>query len=510
MYTRLTAAVAALVLALSGTLAAPAPARAALQMTGAGSTYAALAIQQWMADAKRSGLDFTYNANGSPAGVTFFLDKTVDWAGTEAEVRSVENGQDPGNKSYQYVPDVAGAIAFMYNLHDQAGRKVNFLHLTRDVIAGIFTGEITSWNDSRITSQNLGVHFKEDTINVVVRSERSGTTGLFYDFVQHTAPARFARFLQKMKIPDNGGARVIELPTPYPPHWAGYDGSDKIAQTIAGPQGAGMIGYDEFGYAKAFGAESAFVQNAAGKWVQPYAQNISAALEKANLRPDLTQELSGVYTNPNPLAYPVSAYSYIMTPCAPARDRSTCRSPFYDTARAHQMAQWLDYIACAGQVKMASIGYSPLPPNLSQEVENSITRMGAGQRGRTLTPSNCANPRFHGSLGAGANSPPDPLASLDPSKFGPGGGHASAGPSGSATAGAATPGVGANGSSTTAAGGGSTNWRGASPVAYSGSRWAPIGVAAAVALLLLVLGPPLAFAVLARIRRRRTDLGKVS
>ncbi|WP_163569328.1 substrate-binding domain-containing protein [Fodinicola feengrottensis] len=171
-----------------------------------------------------------------------------------------------------------------------------------------------------------------------------------------------------------------------------------------------MIGYDEFGYAIAFGAQSAWVQNASGNWVQPYAANISKALESAQLRPDLTQDLRNVYKSAAPQAYPVSAYSYIMTPCAPASDRNTCKSPYYDDARAQQMAKWLDYIACDGQVKMAQIGYSPLPPNLSQEIQNSITRMSPKAKGRTLNAGNCRNPQFSGSLGAGATGPPPPAA----------------------------------------------------------------------------------------------------
>jgi phosphate transport system substrate-binding protein len=455
------------------------PAQGALKMTGAGSTYAALAIQQWIGDAQRSGLSFSYNINGSPAGVQFFLDSTIDFAATEAEIASVNDGHSTTSKSYQYVPDVAGATAFMYNLHDTAGRQYKGLQLTRDVIAGIFTGEITSWNDPAITSQNNNIKFQESTIKVVIRSERSGTTGLFYDFVQNTAPARFARFKQKQNIPDLNGARVIQIPTPYPPNWTGIEGSDKIAQTIASGAGAGMIGYDEFGYAIAFGAQSAYVQNAAGKWVQPYATNISEALQSALLHPDLTQDLRRVYASTNPLAYPVSAYSYIMTPCAPASDRNTCKNPYYDDARAQQMAKWLDYISCDGQVKMAQIGYSPLPTNLSQEVQNSISR----------------NPRVHGSLGAGSTGPPPPASKKQN------------GPSPSSSAGAkasasANAGAGKDGSGADAVGGGSGQWRGDKPVAYGGLNPAGISGVTALILLLLVAFPPLIAAGVQRIKRR--------
>ena len=90
----------------------------------------------------------------------------------------------------------------------------------------------------------------------------------------------------------------------------------RSCSTSRAAQGMWSIGYDEFGYAKVYGADTAWVQNASGHWVQPYAENISAALESAKLRPDLSQELSGVYASTNPLAYPISAYSYLVTQCA--------------------------------------------------------------------------------------------------------------------------------------------------------------------------------------------------
>jgi phosphate transport system substrate-binding protein len=472
------------------------PAHAAGLMTGAGSTYAALAIQQWIGDAKRSGLNFSYNTNGSPAGVQFFLDSTIDFAATEAEIASVNEGSATTSKSYQYIPDVAGATAFMYNLHDTAGRQYKGLKLTRDVIAGIFTGEITSWNDPAITSQNGGIRFQEDAIKVVIRSERSGTTGLFYDFVQNTAPARFARFKQKQNIVSPDGIRIIQIPTPYPANWTGIEGSDKLAQTIASSNGSGMIGYDEFGYAIAFGAQSAWVQNASGNWVQPYAANISKALESAQLRPDLTQDLRNVYKSTAPQAYPVSAYSYIMTPCAPAADRNTCKTPYYDDARAQQMAKWLDYIACDGQVKMAQIGYSPLPTNLSQEIQNSITRMSPKTKGRALNGSNCRNPQFHGNLGAGATGPPPPnAAKKNPSATPTNSGSPGASPSASA-------GAGSSGTGADAVGGGSGRWRDDKPVAYGGLSPAGISGLTALLLLLLVGIPPLVAAFVQRIKSR--------
>jgi phosphate transport system substrate-binding protein len=133
------------------------------------------------------------------------------------------------------------------------------------------------------------------------------------------------------------------------------------------------IGYDEFGYAKKYHAPTAWVQNQSGAWVQPYAENIAAALTKANLRPDLSQELGAVYTNPDPKTYPISAYSYLMMPCVSGRD--TCRGGYADQSKTDTAAAFLEHVSCDGQINMSRVGYSPLPPNLSQEMMNAEVRL---------------------------------------------------------------------------------------------------------------------------------------
>ena len=246
------------------------------------------------------------------------------------------------------------------------------------------------------------------------------------------------------------------------------------------------------------------MQNASGTYQLPYAQNISAALESAQLNPDLSQNLSGVYASSNPLTYPISAYSYIVTQCAPSPDRATCKGPYSNPGITSTFSKWLRYIACDGQVNMAAIGYSPLPPNLSQEMANAIGRM-QGTSPETLTAANCANPRFKGELGADAGAPPDPIknvASLankgSAAVKATSSAAAAASSSGSATAAAAT---GASGS-TKSAGGGSGDWRDASPVLYQRPITSVPVLVPILFLLALFIVPPL---LLGRSRRRRSS-----
>lgn len=505
--------------AASGRLAA-APAK----INGSGSSYVAVAMQQWVADAQLDGLQVNYLPTGSPQGLTSFSQSLIDFAGTEAEYSALGVGAE-GNRGYQYVPDVAGAVAIMYNVVDQAGRKVDYLRMSRSTVAKIFMGYITRWNDPAITADNKGLVLPNEPIEVVYRGGQSGTTALFYDFVQNTEPSLFAQWAGRHRLPTQ--VRIIQLDgTPeFAPKTLALNGSDAIAQHVASSRGRWSVAYDEFAFAKTYGAAAARIQNESGDYVLPFAQNISAALESAKLRSDLSQDLRDVYRSPDPLAYPISAYSYIVTQCASAGDRPTCKGAYTNPGVAETLSKWLRYIACEGQVNMAEIGYSPLPKNLSQEMANSIARMTGGNP-ETLTAENCANPRFRGSLGAGATSPSDPLdkvQSLGPGGTGGGstggsaggatGGGGGAGGAGGATGGSATGGsggvgpggaggsagglggagvVGRSGGTAAAVGGGSEIWRAPAPAAYDrvgggdGDSILP-----ALLLLVLVVAPPI-------------------
>jgi phosphate transport system substrate-binding protein len=483
------------------------------RINGSGSTYVALAMQQWVADAQTSGLSVNYLPTGSPDGLTSFGNGLIDFAGTEAEFSALSGGGGGPSRGYQYVPDVAGAIAVMYNVQDKAGNKVDYLHLSRRTIARIFTGSITNWSDQAISDDNKGLQLPDKPITVVYRSGQSGTTALFYDFVQNVAPDVFNPWAAKYGLPTH--YRIIQLDgTPnFAPNTLALNGSDQIAQFVAGTGGAWSIAYDEFGYAKTYGAPAAWVQNAAGEFVQPYAANISAALESATLRPDLSQELSGVYNSANPAAYPISAYSYLVAQCAPTGDRPSCKGAYANTGVTETLAKWMRYIACEGQINMARIGYSPLPPNLSQEIANSIARLQGGSP-EILNQGNCSNPRFSGSLGSDAQSPGDPLANVA-SLGGGGGGDTTqaAGGTEAATQAATQAGAaigaasGKAGAVKKSAGGGSTDYRALAPVVYRRGGDVPVTPPWPLIAFVAVLAvPPLVIALRRRRWRRASEM----
>jgi phosphate transport system substrate-binding protein len=524
---------ATVVIAFAVAAGGPASAVTPARINGAGSSYVAPAVQQWVADAQSRGLSVNYLPTSSPDGLTQYGGGLLDFAATEAEYSALFGGSggSAGARGYQYVPDVGAATAVMYHVQDRAGRTVDYLHLSMRTIARIFMGYITNWNDPVITAENKGLVLPDKPITVVYRSGQSGTTGTFYDFVAHAAPDLFGPWAAKYHLPTN--VRIIQLDgTPnFAPKTIAFGGSDQVAQYIHSGDGIWSIGYDEFSYAKVYSVAAAWVQNAAGKWVLPYAQNISAALESAKLRPDLSQELSGVYASTNPLAYPISMYSYLVVQCAQAGDRPTCNGKYPNPGVAETLARWMKYIECDGQVNMAQVGYSPMPPNLAQEMANSIARM-QGTAPETLTAANCSNPRFHGSLGSGSTSPDDPLAGVPtiapPTTPGAGSGtDPGSGTGGGTGVGTSEPGgityrrgsttrnvvstgakkavraAGLLGGAARSAGGGSGSVRDAAPVAYNNRGGIPNPASLPAWAFLAVVAVPPGVAGLWGARRRR-------
>lgn len=395
-----------------------------LQSTG--SSFAGIAIQQWAGQAGTLfGLNINWQVSSSVLGLDDFALGQVDFGASDIPYSSGQAVNLP-TVPYEYMPDVAGALAFMFNLKGQDGNQITNLVLNAPTLEGIFTGTITSWNDPAIQNlnKNLIGELPTTTIVPVFREDASGENYLLSDYFLHLDPADFVPYQTAMQgNPQTPGSPGALWPIPQsgqtvPPAYPGWgggsgsndfigaSGSDQVANYVSAASSNGAITYVETAYAKEHNEPVASLVNQSGNAVQPTSVNDATALEDAILHADLTQDLSKVYTNPLPNAYPISAYSYLVTPCSPSlaaaqSPPTTCAgnnsgTSTYPANKGQVLGQFVAYMACAGQEKMADLGYSPLPPNLVSEDFDAIGRLNGGQQPPPVSPATCKNPYVDG------------------------------------------------------------------------------------------------------------------
>jgi len=429
-FTKVALALGAAMLCAGLVVAVPAtPAFAAEPINGGGSTWSAVAIAQWQADIARQGVTVNYQATGSTAGRQGFYNSQYDFAVSEIpfQPKYCSNPADPSSctdelslvhRPFLYMPIVAGGTSLLYNLQIN-GQPFDHLRLSPKTLTEIFTGVVTNWNAPDIAADNPGVSFPNLPITPVVRSDGSGTSYQFTAFMANQEGALWTAFCQKQGITDNPCPPTSQFPAPS--SYASQSGSDGVANFVAAPYNNGAIGYAESAYGVERGVPLASLLNVAGQYVQPTAVNVAVALTKAIINADHTQNLLGVYVNPDPRTYPMSSYSYMIVPTSPVT------YPM-DMSKGTTLGQFVLYFLCQGQQEAAPLGYSPLPPNLVQlgfSVEAQIP-------GAPPPPalSACNNPTITGNFLALVHAPP---TTVGPPAHGPGGGSGGGGGGGGGT-----------------------------------------------------------------------------
>jgi phosphate transport system substrate-binding protein len=397
---------------------------AAPSLESTGSSFAAVAIQQWVGEAATLyGLNINFQVSSSVIGLDDFGESQIDFAASDIPYSSGQAQSTP-TQPYQYLPDVAGALSFMYNLQGgESGTHITNLVLTPQLIEDIFTGVITQWNDPLIKQANpqIAQNLPSTTIIPVYRVDASGENYLLSSYLLQEENAAFTAYQTAFAGNDPGSPTAtwpslpagVSAPPGYP-GWSasnlvGQSGSDAAANYVAANSSNGAITYVETAYAIENKLPVASVVNADGNPVQPTSVNDATALEDAVLYSNLTQNLSGVFSNPLPDAYPVSSYSYLVTPCSPnlvlASSQTKCSQPAtgppqstspFASAKGKALGQFVAFLACAGQQEMADLGYSPLPPNLVQEDFDAIGRMNGGVEPPPVSSATCKNPYVDG------------------------------------------------------------------------------------------------------------------
>jgi ABC-type phosphate transport system substrate-binding protein len=200
---RLVVTVAALAAVCGGLVAAAQPSLAAslVPISGAGSTWSYPAIHSWIGNLTGQGLSINYQQTGSAAGRVLFGDGSVDWAASEIPygVQDGNNYDPPPARGYTYVPDTAGAVTFAYNLTVN-GQRLTGLRLSGATIAAIFTDKITMWNDPMIAADNPGVALPAIGIIPVVRTDSSGATWNFTEWMAATQGSSWNAYCQQVGL----------------------------------------------------------------------------------------------------------------------------------------------------------------------------------------------------------------------------------------------------------------------------------------------------------------------
>jgi phosphate transport system substrate-binding protein len=370
--------------------ASPASAVTHTLIEGSGSSWAATAVSQWIADVQPLGLQVVYTPDGSAAGKQDFANMVSDFAITDIPYL----GHDPitgtndssDGREYGDIPIAAGATTFPYHLTIH-GKQVRSLRLSSRTLARIFTDQITNWDDPAITADNNGIRLPSLEIIPVVHSEGSGVT---YDFTTYLAD----RFPELWKAFDHSARPTQYYPTAG--HQIAENGSDAVMNFIRSPASNGAIGVDEYSYTLDADYPVAKVENPAGYFVTPSPYNVSIALRSATIDENpadsdyMRPDLKPVFASTDRRAYPLSFYSSLLVPTSTTDAKMT-------TAKRQTLVDFAYYGICQGQRVVGPVGYAPLPLNLVEAGFTQIDRLKAADPDVDLTDrtvSTCDNPTF--------------------------------------------------------------------------------------------------------------------
>jgi len=349
-------------------VAGQAPASAAyVPISGSGSSWASIAIDQWAQDIRPNGIVVNYNPDGSAAGRADYMNNQDDFAGSDPPFRNGKDqlggtGAEHPHQGYSYIPDTAGGTAFMYHIR-VGGHLIRNLRLSGQTIMKIFTGQITNW-DSPVITHDYGARLPNLPITPVVRSDGSGATFFFTRWMSHVWPSQWNAFCHRV----HPGISNPCGQTEFYPQFRGVkaeNGSTNVATYITASYGNGSIGYDEYAYALNSHYPVVKVLNPAGYFSLPTASNVAVALTRAVINENpgranfLQQNLDRVYTYRDPRSYPLSSYSYLVVP----RNGHPMPTNF-SSAKGRSLSTFINFMLCGGQRQMPQLGYSPLPINL--------------------------------------------------------------------------------------------------------------------------------------------------
>ena len=301
------------------------------QLSGAGATFPYPMYSKWFSEYSKShpGVEINYQSIGSGGGIRQVTAGTVDFGASDMPMTDKQL-QESKTKILN-LPTVLGADVPAYNVPG-VGEDVKF---TPEVLAGIFLGKISKWNDKAITAVNPGVNFPDKDIIVVHRSDGSGTTFIWTDYLSKVSPDWKASV---------GADTSVKWPV-----GLGAKGNEGVSGLIR--QMSGSIGYVELIYAVQNKIPYASVRNSAGNFVKASLDSVSAAAASVpKMPPDFRVSITNA---PGKDAYPISSFTWLLIPV-----------PSKDQAKGKVLNDFLNWMVTDGQKMTAALAYAPLPDNV--------------------------------------------------------------------------------------------------------------------------------------------------
>jgi phosphate transport system substrate-binding protein len=315
----------------------------AQSITAGGATFPYPIYNKWFTEYAKAhpGVQINYQSQGSGFGVQHTSDGTVDFGASDMPV---SDAVIAGAKiKFTNIPTVLGAVVPIYNVPG-VSQELNF---SGDVIADIYLGKITKWNDPRIAKDNPGVNLPAKAILPVYRSDGSGTTYIFTDYLSKVSP-EWANSVGK-----NSSVKW--------PVGIGQKGSEGVSGMVR--QTPGAFGYVELIYASSNNIPYGTVKNAAGKYIKASPEGVSEAAVSAAKA--MTTDFRVSITNAaGPTTYPISSFTYLLIPVK-----------FADPAKGIAVKDFLKWMLANGESEASAMGYAPLPKPVAEKVSLAVAKV---------------------------------------------------------------------------------------------------------------------------------------
>ncbi len=313
----------------------------ALLINGAGASFPAPIYSKWFLEFQKEQQDvrINYQSIGSGAGITQVVSQTVDFGASDAPMKDDEIKKSA--VPILHIPTVMGAVTISYNLPDYQGE----LKLTPELLAGIFLGQIKTWDDPLLLKLNPNLaSVANKYILTVQRSDGSGTTAIFTEYLS--------------KVSSEWKTKVGEGKSVSWPSGLGGKGNEGVSGVVK--QNPGSIGYVELTFALANNLRTAVLKNAAGQFVKADLATVTAAASGVQINDDLRMSITNASSK---MAYPISAFTYLLVPQQMPREKG------------QKILEFLSWALSKGQSMTGAMHYAPLPDKVIAKARLNIQKI---------------------------------------------------------------------------------------------------------------------------------------